>query len=125
MRITPLPELPETLGVQGEKGFIRQPLPLCVKIHGRTYHNISGATARWLIHDTLERESQSVYSEEVLQTIEQVRDINSFVTQFEMLVQQQNKVFSLVLSCNVESREISAIIETNESLINNHRTVVI
>ncbi|PVU84926.1 hypothetical protein BB559_007302, partial [Furculomyces boomerangus] len=125
MGIKPLPELPETFGVQGKEGFIRQSLPLCVKIYGRTYHKISGAPAKWSIYDPLEREPQSVFSEEVLQTIEQVRDINSFVTQFEMLVQQQNKVFSLVLSCNVESREISAVIETNESLINNHRTVVV
>ena len=74
------------MGVEGEQGFIEQPAPSCVKIHGRTYHKISGSTSKWLINDPLERERDSAYSPDIILIIENVlRRINPFVNQFETL----------------------------------------
>ncbi len=43
------------LGVSGDEGFAHQPVPSCVKIHGRTYHRVLPAEMQgpvhWYVHD--------------------------------------------------------------------------
>ena len=74
------------MGVDGKDGFIQLPVPSCVKIHGRTYHKISGNTSTWMIHDPLERNLGNGFSQEILDTIDvALRRVNPFVNQFEML----------------------------------------
>ncbi len=47
------------MGVSGDEGFVRQPVPSCVKIHGRTYHRVLPAEMRgpvqWYVHDPDQR----------------------------------------------------------------------
>ncbi len=47
------------IGVSGNEGFVRQPVPSCVKIHGRTYHCVIPAEMRgpiqWYVHDPDQR----------------------------------------------------------------------
>ncbi len=43
------------MGVSGDESFVHQPVPSCVKIHGRTYHRVLPAEMQspvhWYVHD--------------------------------------------------------------------------
>ena len=112
------------MGVDGEQGFIELPAPSCVKLHGRTYHKISGTTSKWMIHDPLDRNLGAGFSQEIFDTIDAaLRRVNPFVNQFEALERYGTENSALILDFNVDSGEIAAIIDKSTELTTDGRTV--
>ena len=105
------------IGVEGREGFVHETAPSCVKIHGRTYHqvllcNLKGSL-RWYIHDpdkgTTEARSFSLCQEHVDNIQETLSHINIYTRYLIALGQHPAAEESLHVQWKDESSEIGAI----------------
>ncbi len=121
------------MGVTGDEGFVHQPTPSCVKIHGRTYHRVLPAQMRgpvqWYVHDPDQRRDEattlSLDQQLVTAIQETLTDINPYARNLRQLGQEPAEDVSLHVEWKEQSREIAAIIHRGDSEVTGgNRTVV-
>ncbi len=111
------------MGVSGDEGFVRQPVPSCVKIHGRTYHRVLPAEMQgpvhWYVHDPDQRRVEAdtwSLDQLLVDAIQQaLTNINQYARSLRQLVQEAAEHVSLHVEWKEESREIAAIIHRADS----------
>ncbi len=105
------------MGVLGNEGFVRQPVPRCVKIHGCTYHRVLPAEMRgpvqWYVHDPDQRSVEAnalSLDQQLMDAIQRaLTNINPYARSLRQLGQEPAEHVSLQVEWKEESREIAAI----------------
>ena len=120
------------IGVTGNDGFIHQPVPSCVRIHGRTYHRILPADMKgpihWYVHDPEQRTTEAnafSLNQHYVDIIQQtLMNFNPYARNLRQLGQEPAEDINLHVIWKEESKEIAAIIHRIDSNITGPRTVV-
>ncbi len=111
------------MGVLGNEGFVRQPVPSCMKIHGRTYHRVLPAEMRgpvqWYVHDPNQRRVQAnalSLDQQLVDAIQRaLTNINPYARSLRQLGQEPAEHVSLHVEWKEELGEIAAIIHRPDS----------